>query len=611
MLLFFFLLGPVLTFGIVAGIVCRKLPSNADHYERTISLQTGLRVAVESVDYVNPHAMQLNGIAVFSRTSPKAVCEIPQLNLSFVANEDVETLFPDIDLTDGKSERRQTFEKYAGIFSPITARLQSDTGFWKIIVPRMHVPVNDLTGHSDTSGLLATTLQTFFGELLTRYQLDPRYPVYICVGEIDFLSSMGSLHPLPAGEGTTNSQATKGLPNIREPQNIREIQNIRLAIGMLYRDKNVIRFDWNFQIPAVSETEYQRFSMTLDRQSSLMTVHLKTGVQPIPCGFISAFSHAFQYFGAESLFSGEISAQFNRNDPADFTLRLKKAFFEYLDVAPYAADYTPFVVTGTVRGLQVESATFSPGHGHFEADGFVHVVDGSVEKVLFHRLVERFDLEVRPQNILDAPWGAVPFDDCCIFYRLRKDGATFYAQDPKSNERHFSDNELFMRRLGSGDEKQPMDVLFAKQSRMMTYHEILSVLAPDNAPVIPLTPGLQKIVTILPTDKESLSQMSASHLLFQDAQRRFAGTETPKTFVPAVITSSEPELPLPLVPAPVPMSFVFAQPEPVVANPHDSAPVLFLPTIEPPMEAPQQNAVQIPLHFMTPPPKTGNPLREN
>ena len=115
-----------------------------------------------------------------------------------------------------------------------------------------------------------------------------------------------------------------------------------------------------------------------------------------------------------------------------------------------------------------------------------------------------------------------------------------------------------MARDGDGVRAHPMSVHFPMDHRRpVSYHAILSLLAPDTAPVVPLTPSLKKLYSVIPVPETQLSSIDPRKMLPETSkQKMLAGSEIMKE----TIQNGDRFLATEPLPAP-------ASAHPVMANP--------------------------------------------
>jgi hypothetical protein len=92
-------------------------------------------------------------------------------------------------------------------------------------------------------------------------------------------------------------------------------------------------------------------------------------------------------------------------------------------------------------------------------------------------------------SILDSPLPMIPFTACAIHFNLQPDGIEFWADEKWL--------DVFMHQEAVGDLPK-MFVRFPKFRRLVFYHELMSIFASENAPVIPLDPHLRSILSVIP-----------------------------------------------------------------------------------------------------------------
>lgn len=451
----------MLTLGILAGIVVRKLPYNARNAERALSIRTGLDWDIEQVEYRSPTSVRLKKVRLRNFRSDEPIFQADRIDVSFESSNRLNELFPEID-TETAGPSAETQKNSVALLKEIRSLAGQKDGFWRIDIPESTVRLDLFSSEESVQ-----VVQDFFFKLLSRLTGMSESPVRFAFETIDIHS--------PYSKAKEDARADR----------------IRFVAGNLYRTRLAFLSDWSFQVPSISETETQRFSVAHARRENTFELRFSSGKQPIPCELASVFCSTFSAFGSGSRFSGTIFSQYRAGRQSPWTIHLHNAFLNNLDAAPFAESYTPFAVTGTVKGIRIERATF--GAGTMTAEGWLDIVDGSLERVLFNRLVDRFDLHVVPGEIMEAPYGSIPFDRCLLGFRFQPEGAVFFSDQ--------KDNLLFMVRYGDGLQTQPMAVCFSSDRRQpVTYHEIMSALAPDTAPSFPLTPGSQRILSMFPPD---------------------------------------------------------------------------------------------------------------
>ncbi len=438
----------MLTIGILVGIGLRKLPSNAAKLEHELSVQTGLQWKIHAVEFRKPGGVRLRNVHVIDDVSTKSVFETKEIVIEKLKN--------------------QENENYLLVRIPISALK---------------------LGHYDSDQAAAQAIQSLLSKLLARFPL---------------------LAP-PMSEGTVGFDfETVGIFTThrrKKPSQFELLQSLR---GNLYRTEDGVRSDWSFELPAVSPLETQRLSFFRRHTTGGTEIEFRTGKIPIPASMVSPFCPVFQRLGLDSKFSGEFSVTHHSDGGLmgfqSRTVQITNAIFQNIDVGPIAAVYTAFPVTGTVDALHIRKATFGPtadGEECFFADGALKILGGDMDATLFNRIVRQFNLAVDPGELLESPLPIV-FDECALQFQMHSDGLAFWPDENWDN--------VFMYRKGDGFRTESMTVRFPKHlasntpssaaNRMISYHALLSVLAPDTAPVVPLTPSLKQLYSVIPTESE-------------------------------------------------------------------------------------------------------------
>ncbi len=284
----------------------------------------------------------------------------------------------------------------------------------------------------------------------------------------------------------------------RKRQGKIKFETLRFVRGHLYRTENGVRSDWSFELPEVSTLETQRLSFFRRTATGGAEIELRTGKIPIPVEIVSPLCPVFGRFGAGSKFSGGFSLENHSESGSVRTIRIENAVFQNIDLTPIVSNYTTFPVTGTVDTLVVRKAAFGPGT--FFADGTFLLVHGEIDSTLFNRFVRQFDLTVSPPEVLESPQKSIPFEQCALQFQAQADGLAFWPDDDWK--------DLVMYRSGDGFRTEIITVHFPAFTvdaprRPVSYHSLLSVLAPETAPVVPLTPSLKQIYSVLPVEDEA------------------------------------------------------------------------------------------------------------
>ena len=461
LLLIFYLLGPMLTLGIIGGVVLRKLPANARNWERALTQQTGLHWEIESVEYRLPGFVRLHKVQIKDdATKPPfpSIFYAEQVDIRRVTNTSRDKIFPGISTVSGDES-----PAWSGLTGVLTSSLPSfgtEDVFWQISVSRSKSILNLGDYSGENSALL---VQNMLRKVFARFETLADVPMQFVVEEIYVINE----HSLKRGGDKI------------------EADLFRLVQGNIYRTPSAIRSDWSFEIPSISNTDRLQISFTLSLSDSL-EVAFRTGKQPIPCDLAAVFYSPFQHFSGGTL-EGEFTLS-TRSGHNSQTILMNNVIVRNVPLAPLVNTYTDFAVEGTIVDLQFDQAVF--GAGDISAKGRLQVQNGAVEKTLFHRCVGNFGLSVQPENILEAPVQMVPFTACVVWFHLQPEGIDFSA------DKIWLDAIMYQGTDTSS--RADWVVRLPPHRQRVTYHEFMSVFAPDNAPTVPLTPGTQSILSLVP-----------------------------------------------------------------------------------------------------------------
>ena len=457
LLLIFYLLGPILTLGIIGGIVLRKLPENARHWERTLTQQTGLHWEIQSVEFLSPGFVRLHEVKILDDTTRSPIFIARRIDVHRITDTRRERVFPGI--VTASSNETPIWSGLTGLLTSSLPSFRPDEQFWKITAPTAILNFGHHSG--ENSALL---VQDMLRRVFARLDSLADAPVQFVFEEIAVISE----HSLKRGGRDED-----------------RVDFFRLVQGNLYRTPAEIRSDWSFEIQNITHAEQLSLSFTRSLTDTLEVV-FQTGRQPVPCDLAAVFHSPFKHFSGGT-FQGEfaLSTRAGRNAQ---TIRLNNAIFQNVPLAPLVSTYTDFAVMGTIAELRFDRAVF--GAEEIYVVGALLVLNGAVEAALFHRCIDNFQLSVEPADILDSEMRMIPFTACAIHFRLQHGGIDFWADQVWK--------DAFMYQLSPASNAIEWIVRFPPHRRTVTYHELMSIFAADNAPVVPLTPGLQSILPHIP-----------------------------------------------------------------------------------------------------------------
>ena len=312
LLLIFYLFGPILTLGIIGGIALRQLPSNARHWEHTLTQQTGLHWAIGSVEFRSPGFVRLHKVQILDDTvpkpadtaAPKPVFYAEQIDIRRITDTSRDKIFPGV-LTDsgGKSP---VWGELTSILTSSLPSFRSNDQFWQISTPKAFLVLNDDSGASS-----ASLVQNMLRRIFARFEPLADVPVQFVFEEIYVFSEY--------------SLKRKGKAEDRADL-------LHFVQGNIYRTPAEIRSDWSFEIKDISNIDRLHLSFVLSLTDTL-EITFRTGKQqPIPCDLAAVFYSPFKHFSGGS-FLGEyvLSTRSGHNSQ---TIRLNNAIFINIPLAP-------------------------------------------------------------------------------------------------------------------------------------------------------------------------------------------------------------------------------------------------------------------------------------
>jgi len=455
LLLIFYLFGPILTLGIIGGIVVRKLPSQARSWERSLTKQTGLHWTIKSVEYRSPGFVRLHSVQISDETdqSERTVFYAGKIDVRLMNNTSREKIFPGISAT-------QNAAGLTALFFGAFPALDSANQFWQITLSETFLDFR--TYFNEASALL---VQNMLQKLCARLGTLSDVPARIVCEEIAVVS-----------EYSLKKEGHELVDKVDMIHNVR---------GNVFRTATEVRSDWDFQIKDVSEFDKLHLSFALSPNDTLQ-ISFQTGRQPIPCDLAAVFCSMFHHFSGGS-FLGKFD-QSSRSGQNSRTIQLENVFFKDVPLAPLVGQYTDFAVVGTLANLEIEHAVF--GEETTSAKGNLLVLEGALDSALFHRCVGNFQLKLDDESILYSSLRMIPFSASAIHFNLHPRGIDFWADEKWGN--------AIMHKGANNGGSGMMTVRLPETRRTVTYHELMSIFASDNAPVVPLSSGLKPVLSIIP-----------------------------------------------------------------------------------------------------------------
>jgi len=458
LLLIFYLFGPILTLGIIGGIAARKHSSNARSWERSLTQQTGLHWKIRSVEYRSPGSTRLHEVKILDDTAQNTLFTAPKVDVQLVTDTTRSEIFPDI-VTPTEPEKTGLTALLAKAFP----RINSNDRYWQMSVPMSFL---NLGMHSSEDSALL--VQNMLRKLISRFDTLSDVPVQFSLEQMVVVSEYSLNKPGDKMED--------------------KVDIFRFVQGNIYKTPTEMRSDWAFHIKDVSELDWkhrERLSFALSQPDTL-EIAFKSGRQPIPCDLAAVFCAPFTPFSGGS-FQGEFSIASRANNSQ--TIRLGNVVFKNVPLAPLVGPYTDFAIEGTIADLRFGKAVFGTDGTHVE--GCLQVQEGAIDKALFYRCVDRFQLTLEPESILDSSIRKIPFTACAIHFRLQPEGIDFWADE-------LWRRDTFMYYQENESDPYAMIAFLPTPRKTVTYHELMSIFAADGAPVVPLTTGLLPLLPFVP-----------------------------------------------------------------------------------------------------------------
>ncbi|MCL2005068.1 MAG: hypothetical protein FWG73_02780 [Planctomycetaceae bacterium] len=464
LLLVFYLLGPILTLGIIGTIAVRKMPHHTQNWELALSQKTGLHWNIQTVEFRSPKLVRLHHVQVLDESAQYPLFQAKYVDICRMTNTPRAKTFPGIATPSNEQKHIGLTALAAPLIDGLLPAFSSDDWFWQISVPISVLDFKDYPG--DNSALL---VQNMLRKIFARINSLSEVPVQFVFEQVAVRSEYS----------IANS-----------PNQVDLFQSVQ---GNLYRMPDGIRSDWAFQIRGISDIageHRERLSFAFADQQGL-TVSFQSGSQAIPCDLAAVFCLPFKNFSGGS-FQGKMSYAIPGNRAESATIRLEQAVFQNFPLAPLAGSYTDFSIQGMVTNLVIQRAVFG-AEGNY-AEGHFSIQDGLIETALFHRCVDRFLLRVGPdtaaESLQNTSMPAVPFTESAVHFRLQAEGLDFWAYQDWE--------DIFMYYQVGTNPVPSLWVRLPSNRRTVSYYELMSIFAPDSAPTVPLTSGLQPLLQHIP-----------------------------------------------------------------------------------------------------------------
>jgi len=252
LLLIFYLLGPILTLGIIGGIVLRKLPENARNWERILTQQTGLHWEIKSVEFRSPGFVRLHEVKILDDTAQSPIFYAKEVNVRRITDANRESVFPGISVASD-AEGTPIWGGLTALFASSLPSFRSDDPFWQITAPMSFLIFKDYS--SEESALL---VQNMLRKVFARLESLAEVPIQFVFEEIYVVSEYSLKR---------NGERVEDRADL-----------FRLVQGNTYRTPSGIRSDWSFEIKDISDIDRLHLSFTLSLNETLEIV-FRTGRQ--------------------------------------------------------------------------------------------------------------------------------------------------------------------------------------------------------------------------------------------------------------------------------------------------------------------------------------------
>ena len=431
----FLVLGPLLTAALLGAIVVRKTPLAAHWEAGAIQSKVSRNVQVESVSYLRPDLVKLNGVKICDPLTGKPILFCPTVELHY-------------DLPDWKD-----------VSSEPIGRLR------KCFVDDLIIELDPRNKHEGIDRIIKLAIE------LSAKQVPGR--------EIDLQFDIANVEFKFVGT----------VPD--ESYQLTMLRGKYVAKA----DNNEILFMFNMRNDVVSEPI--TFSLKKAHEAEAL-LELSSGKTVIPGKLLTLFAPGFSVFGEDFRFSGTIRASFQNKANWLFTLEKTtirdvdlQTFANYF--TPYRASGRLDMSIKSAANFEIRGGEMR----FINAKGWFGIQDGKIAKELMRKIAEQFDLTPYPRHLAQIyrkpdPIAMfpkeveLPIKEAIVLFDLNQAGAVF--QPSNSTE-----NGLIIAINRENNYYMPKNV---EQSRV-SYPELLHLLMPDNSELVPLTPHSQRVINLL------------------------------------------------------------------------------------------------------------------
>lgn len=462
-MLLFVLFGPVLTVTIIGQIVVRRLPGETRRHEREFFLASGMNMNIGSLDYTRPNQFRYRDVKLLDPITNKPILEVPELKLYEIQPGYVDQVFPE-------SFSREEIENAEAILPG------GSKNFWRAVIPKLRIDP-EYFGFEESGKCLRELVLS----ILSKHRNGKPFGLRFEIDEFEI--------------GTKN-----GVPLL-----LKEIH------GHLSLKETQSRFYAEFYYLEFMEDKcVLSAKRMLDEEGECLSIHFSTRDRTIPCKVPAWIVPGFDILGENALFTGDLRALKTVNSDK-WSMKFIDVFFNDGDMSRLASFGTEYALNGKIRGLSIKSATIIDGTLR-EADGFLDLVEGSIENRFLERLCDRFylnaDFRAVPR-ISSDPNRETPLDRFCAYY-IFKDNKLYLESVAQYDKR--KESEEANARGVPPNENLPPDgpVIYCNGMTRMwklpyppkvyPIEYVLSAIQSDETKMGPIDPKSRSIMRYLPAE---------------------------------------------------------------------------------------------------------------
>ena len=281
---------------------------------------------------------------------------------------------------------------------------------------------------------------------------------------------------------------------------------LRLVEGRFLSEEEKCSFECSFNLQENPSQEPIFFAITRHKNGSPegteLIVELRTEETEVPVQFLALLFPGFKSLGPEAFFHGTVRGELSKRN--SWIVTFEEMTIENADLKTLGAELTPYHLSGLVR-ISIKSARIERNGGQsrfWDASGWIHIENGSIERELLAQLVDDWRLSPTPngvtnplhQNkdlleILSRERQIVTFVAASFYVFLGKDGISLHPL-PTEEE---SGLVVEMDKEGLYKYHLPKQI----RPNPIPYSALFHSFSPPSTEPFPLTPQIQRIVPYL------------------------------------------------------------------------------------------------------------------